>query len=348
MKTLGNILWHFPFLGFISATIVYLFGLLFTATVIAAPVGLGLMEFGKFLFAPFGHAMVSKSDLKIEQNKAWKTYSTIVMILYFPLGLFFAIVGILQVIGLCISIVGIPVALVIAKSLGTYLNPVNKKCVSSAVAAELERRKGQAEVEKYLDPDDDKKQVQSVPTERLTSITTNGRTTPSWLIPAVAGGVILVLLAGGINYYQKTKREAGLLAQQRLAAEQERSRQKEKEVQRFAVQNVQQSELEKYIGTWTDIDKNLLVEITYTGNSIRIRESYDPTAGTEFFGKYSGGRIIAVGDPKDFYKFQLPEFKLLENGELLHVCGACSPENKLKKTAKEMPKVKYSPPVNGD
>ncbi len=45
-----------------------------------------------------------------------------------------------------------PVALVIAKSLGTYLNPVNKKCVSSAVSDELERRKGSAEVEKYLGP----------------------------------------------------------------------------------------------------------------------------------------------------------------------------------------------------
>jgi uncharacterized membrane protein YccF (DUF307 family) len=120
MKTLGNILWHFPFFGFISAAIVYLWGLLLTATVVAAPVGLGLMEFGKFLFAPFGHAMISKADLNIEQNKAWKTYSTIVMILWFPVGLFFASVAIVQVLFLCLSIVGIPVALVIAKSLGTY------------------------------------------------------------------------------------------------------------------------------------------------------------------------------------------------------------------------------------
>lgn len=243
MKTLGNILWHFPFFGFISAAIVYLFGLLFTATVVAAPVGLGLMEFGKFLFAPFGHAMVSKSDLNIEQNKAWKTYSTIVMVLYFPFGLFFAIVAIFQVVGLCLSIFGIPVALVIAKSLGTYLNPVNKKCVSSAVATELERRKGVAEVEKYLDPGDGKKQVQSastqsatdqqpsavqpepsqfstaaptlsatlpeaemppdIPSERSSSTRANGPATPKWLMPAVAGGVILVLVAGGGMAYYK-------------------------------------------------------------------------------------------------------------------------------------------------
>jgi uncharacterized membrane protein YccF (DUF307 family) len=150
MKTLGNILWHFPFFGFVSAIVVYVLGLIFTATVIAAPIGLGLMEFGKFLFVPFGHAMVSKSDLNIEQNKGWKAFSTIIMIIYLPLGLILAALAIFQVFCLFITIVGIPVALVVAKSLGTYLNPVNKKCVHSAVVDEIERRKAQAQVSKHL------------------------------------------------------------------------------------------------------------------------------------------------------------------------------------------------------
>ena len=115
MKTLGNILWHFPFFGFINAIVVYLLGLILTATVIAAPIGLGLMEFGKFLFAPFGHAMISKSDLNVEQNPAWKTYSTIVMIIYFPFGLILALLAVFQVAALFITIIGIPVALVVAK-----------------------------------------------------------------------------------------------------------------------------------------------------------------------------------------------------------------------------------------
>jgi uncharacterized membrane protein YccF (DUF307 family) len=137
MKTLGNILWYFPFLGFIDAIAVYLLGLILTATVIAAPIGLGLMEFGKFLFAPFGHAMVSKSDLNIEQNQLWKAYSTIIMFIYLPFGLILAALAVVQVFFLFISIIGIPVALVVAKSLGTFLNPVNKKCVRSAVADAL-------------------------------------------------------------------------------------------------------------------------------------------------------------------------------------------------------------------
>jgi len=147
MKILGNILWHIPFLGFISAIIVYVLGIILTATVVAAPIGLGLMEFGKFLFRPFGYAMVSKKEMNIEQNPAWKTYSTIVMVLYFPFGLILAIFAVFQVVGLFISLIGIPAALVVAKSLGTYLNPVNKKCVNSAVADELERRKAQEAID---------------------------------------------------------------------------------------------------------------------------------------------------------------------------------------------------------
>jgi uncharacterized membrane protein YccF (DUF307 family) len=143
MKTFGNILWHFPFFGFISASCVYLAGLMLTVTVVAAPIGLGLMEYGKFLFWPFGRTMISKKELNIEQNSAWATYSTIIMVLYLPIGLILAFVAFIQVGLMFLTIIGIPAAIVIAKSLGTYLNPVNKKCVHSAVGDEIERRKAE-------------------------------------------------------------------------------------------------------------------------------------------------------------------------------------------------------------
>ena len=150
MRTLGNILWHFPFFGFVTAIFYWLLGALLTVTIVAAPIGLGLMEFGKFLFAPFGHAMVSKSELKVEQNAAWKTYSTIVMILYLPFGVIGLLLSVVQIAALCVTIVGIPIALVIAKSLGTILNPVNKKCVHAAVVEELDRRRAQGEIAKHV------------------------------------------------------------------------------------------------------------------------------------------------------------------------------------------------------
>jgi len=147
MRALGNVLWHFPFLGFLSAAVTYLLGLLLTATVIAAPIGLGVMELGKFMFVPFGRALVKKSDLVESRSKAWQTYSTVIMILYLPFGLVLSVVAAIQVIGLCITVIGIPVGIVIAKSIGTYFNPVGKKCVSQAVADELQRRKALAQID---------------------------------------------------------------------------------------------------------------------------------------------------------------------------------------------------------
>lgn len=150
MKTLGNIIWHFPLFGFITAGITWIIGALLTVTVVAAPIGMGLMEYGKFLFWPFGNAMVSKSKLNSSENVAWKTYSKIVSIVYFPFGLILTIAAVIQVIAMFISLVGIPAALVLSKSLGTFLNPVNKKCVHGAVVEELNKRKAQEQVAKHL------------------------------------------------------------------------------------------------------------------------------------------------------------------------------------------------------
>lgn len=150
LKTLGNILWYFPFFGFVDAIIAYLLGLLMTVTVVAAPIGLGLMELGKFLFAPFSYSMISKSELEIKPNKAWETYSIIIRILYLPFGIVLSLLVVIQIALEFLSIVGIPIAFVLAKSIGSILNPVNKKCVHFAVADELQKRKAQKEVDKHL------------------------------------------------------------------------------------------------------------------------------------------------------------------------------------------------------
>jgi len=110
---------------------------------------LGLIQLSKFYLTPFSKAMVSKNDLNVEQNKYWKTFSLIVRILYFPFGLFLCVLTIFQIAGLFISLVGIPVALVMAKALGTFFNPVGKVCVPIAVKQEMERQKAQADVAKY-------------------------------------------------------------------------------------------------------------------------------------------------------------------------------------------------------
>jgi len=139
-----------PFLGFLSALGTFLIGGLLVITVIGAPIGLGLIQLSKFLLTPFSSAMISKKDLKADQNKLWQTFGIIVRILYFPFGLFLAVVTVFQIAGLFITIIGIPVALVLAKSLGTYFNPVNKTCVPKAVADEVASRKAKEQVDKHL------------------------------------------------------------------------------------------------------------------------------------------------------------------------------------------------------
>ena len=116
-------------------------------TVIGAPIGLGLIQLSKFLLSPFSSSMVDNKELNTEPNKAWEAFGLIVRIVYFPFGLLLTVITLFQIVGLFISIIGIPVALVLAKSLGTYLNPVNKKCVSTSVAKELENRKAKAQLD---------------------------------------------------------------------------------------------------------------------------------------------------------------------------------------------------------
>ena len=151
MRLLGNILWHFPFFGFLTALITFLLGLLLTVLIIPAPIGLGLLQFSKFLLAPYSYSMVGKADLNMKVHPLWKTFSVIITILYFPLGLILALLAVIQVGLLCLTIIGIPVAIPIAKSLGVFLNPVGKVCVPFAVEKTLRERKEQEQVSTYLD-----------------------------------------------------------------------------------------------------------------------------------------------------------------------------------------------------
>lgn len=132
IRTIANILWHVPFLGFINALYAFLLGLLLTALVVTAPIGLGLIQYAIFLIFPFTRRMVPVSATGAGRNPLWTAYSTIIMILYLPFGLFAFIVGLAQCIGLAMTIVGLPGAYIIAKSLGTYFNPVGKVCIPIA------------------------------------------------------------------------------------------------------------------------------------------------------------------------------------------------------------------------
>jgi uncharacterized membrane protein YccF (DUF307 family) len=108
------------------------------------------MQYGKFLFWPFGNAMVSRRELGEVQNRVWGIYSSIVAILFIPFGIVLGVMAAVQTLALFLTVVGIPPGLVLAKSLGTYFNPVNKKCVPSAVRDDLDCRLASSAVDKHL------------------------------------------------------------------------------------------------------------------------------------------------------------------------------------------------------
>ena len=145
MRTFGNIIWHFPFFGFMRALCYAIVGLFWCITIIGIPIGLGLFQMALFMLAPFTHELVSQKDMEIltgeRQNTGVKAWFIVVRILYFPVGLLLAICSIFTIASEFLSLIGIPCGLVEAKALSAIFNPVNKKCVPLAVAQEIQRRK---------------------------------------------------------------------------------------------------------------------------------------------------------------------------------------------------------------
>ena len=133
MQILGNIIW-FLMLGWILAIATYVIGLILTLLVITAPIGLGLMEYGKFLFLPFTHYMVKKDSF---DNKSMTAYKMLGIVYILVFGIWLFISGIFAIIGYFVSIIGIPCAILLAKSLGTLFNPVGKVCVTKDIADEM-------------------------------------------------------------------------------------------------------------------------------------------------------------------------------------------------------------------
>lgn len=128
MKILLNIIWHIPFCGFINALCAYICALLFAITIVGLPIAKGLFEYGNFLMCPFGRKMIDSK----QGGAIWTSLSivmSIIWIIFFGWWMFIA--AIIQIVALFMSIVGIPVAIVLAKSLMTYINPVGKICVDS-------------------------------------------------------------------------------------------------------------------------------------------------------------------------------------------------------------------------
>ena len=151
MRLLGNIIWHIPFLGFLSALYMFLLGAFFTLTIVGAPLGAGLFELGRFYLAPFGNRLIDASDLgtPLSQNPVWVVWGWFITLLWLPFGLIACFFLVFQALSLCLTIIGIPAGIAIFRSLETILNPVGKTVISAHLRTEMSRRYVEAQADRY-------------------------------------------------------------------------------------------------------------------------------------------------------------------------------------------------------
>ena len=134
MKTLGNMLW-FVLGGWWSGTIHMLAGALFFVTIIGAPIGLALFEYGKLMYFPFGKSIVRDSFVKGKGNVSptVTALQTAMNIVWLPFGIFLFIGNLGLMLACFVSIIFIPFGIVIARSCKFLLWPVGAKVIKKEI-----------------------------------------------------------------------------------------------------------------------------------------------------------------------------------------------------------------------
>lgn len=142
MSALGNLVW-FIFLGWWNSLLYLLFGVLFSITIIGIPIGKALFQYAKLMAFPFGKVIIKETDLKGKENVSAvrQIGGVIANIIWLPFGVFLCITYMFAAVGLAITILGIPFAIVLFRSAIFLIWPVGAKVVSKEEAniARMER-----------------------------------------------------------------------------------------------------------------------------------------------------------------------------------------------------------------
>lgn len=131
MRVLGNFIW-FIIGGWWTALLYLLWGVIFCITIVGIPIGKACFQYAKLMAFPYGKVIVKETFIKGKENVSIirRFFGTLVNIIWLPIGIimFLGTIGIM--IALCITIIGIPFAVVLAKSCKFLLWPVGAKVIS--------------------------------------------------------------------------------------------------------------------------------------------------------------------------------------------------------------------------
>jgi len=134
MRPIYNVLWYFPFLGFLIAIYAAMFGLVF---LFLFPVGKGLLQLAKFYCAPFSFDMKRMADVHPDEVKEYGVFGALMLLFWFPFSLILAFTLAIPFLAYGASVVFLPASIVIARSLAFVFNPINAICVPLARGQEV-------------------------------------------------------------------------------------------------------------------------------------------------------------------------------------------------------------------
>ena len=142
MRTLLNILWNVPGLGFVAALCWVLAGLVMAVTIIGLPWAKACFTLANYTLAPFGRELASRYDVTGRETLGTGGFGLLANIVWFVLAGWWLIV--LHVLAACasaITIIGIPFAWAHLKLAAAAIAPVGKVVVPAEVAVAIDREK---------------------------------------------------------------------------------------------------------------------------------------------------------------------------------------------------------------
>lgn len=147
MALLGNILW-FIFGGWWNFLLYGFLGCVCCVTIIGIPIGKALFQYAKLMLFPYGKVIVRETDIKGKENVAAirRAGGLIANILWLPVGVISFILNIGLMIACAITIIGIPFAVVIAKSCTFLLWPIGARVITKQEAETLRMEKSMMKV----------------------------------------------------------------------------------------------------------------------------------------------------------------------------------------------------------
>jgi uncharacterized membrane protein YccF (DUF307 family) len=145
VRTLLNILWNFPGLGFVAAALWAIAGCLMALSIIGLPWAKACFTLANYTLAPFGHELVSRRDATGRDSLGTGDLGLLANVIWFVFaGFWLMILHVAAACAAAVTIIGLPFAWAHLKLAGAALAPVGKVVVPSEMADEIAREKAAA------------------------------------------------------------------------------------------------------------------------------------------------------------------------------------------------------------